>query len=105
VLRVIGEALDHLKALQYLVYKDCLIMEIAVVTRGFTFERIPSHRFAFFVVMCSVQLLIACTLLIAGDIWLASTTDIVELLLNGIALAYIMEIDELTYLGPRPYEG
>ena len=97
VIRVIGGALDQLKALRYLVHKNCEIMDIAVVTQGFTLERIPSHRFAFFVVMCSVQLLIALMLLVAGDIWLASTTDIVELLLNGVALAYIMDIDELTY--------
>uniref|UniRef100_A0A7S1AD67 H(+)-exporting diphosphatase n=1 Tax=Noctiluca scintillans TaxID=2966 RepID=A0A7S1AD67_NOCSC len=44
-----------------------------------------------------MQLLVAGTLLVAGLQWLGSTTDIVELLLNGVALAYIMEIDELTY--------
>jgi len=97
VLRVIGEVLDQVKALRYLVRKDCKIMEIGVAEHGFTLEKIPLHRFGFFLWMCSVQFFIALMLLIAGDIWLASTTDIVELLLNGIALAYIMEIDELTY--------
>uniref|UniRef100_A0A7S1FFH3 Uncharacterized protein n=1 Tax=Noctiluca scintillans TaxID=2966 RepID=A0A7S1FFH3_NOCSC len=36
-------------------------------------------------------------LLGAGIEWLVSTTEIVELLLNGVALAYIMELDELFY--------
>lgn len=97
VLKVVGEVLDQVKALWYLADRDCKIMEISVVDKGFLLERLPTHRFGFYVVMCSIELLIACTLLVAGIVWLGSTTDIVELILNGAALAYIMDIDELIY--------
>ena len=41
--------------------------------------------------------MIASGLVVAGVQLLSTTTDIVELLLNGVAIAYIMDIDELTY--------
>jgi len=97
VLKPVGELLDQTKATWHLSSSHCTIMEIAVVQGGFALERIPIARHIFFVLMCSIQLLIAVCLLIAGLQWLGSTNDIVELLLNGVALSYIMEIDELTY--------
>lgn len=97
VLKVVGEVIDQVKAIWYITDRDCSIMEIAVVDGGFMLETIPSFRFITFVLMCTTQFTIACTLLLAGLVWLGSTTDIVELLLNGVALAYIMDIDELTY--------
>ena len=97
VLKPVGELLDQMKATWHLCSSQCTIMEIAVVPGGFALERIPIARHIFFVLMGCIQLLIAVGLLIAGLRWLGSTNDIVELLLNGVALSYIMEIDELTY--------
>lgn len=97
VLKVVGEVVDQVKAVWHITSRESDIMEIAVVDTGFTLERIPLLRCLFFIFLSTVQLLIACTLLVAGLQWLGTTTDIVELLLNGVALAYIMDIDELTY--------
>lgn len=97
VFKVVGEVLDQVKAVLHLTSPAHAGMDIAVMETGFAIERIPVHRCTFFVLTCAMQLLVAGTLLVAGLQWLGSTTDIVELLLNGVALAYIMEIDELTY--------
>merc|ERR1712136_574448 len=97
VLKVVGEIMDQLRAVWKLANSECAIMEITVTDAGFMLQRLPVLRYVLFLLMCCVQVVIAGALLLAGLQWLASTTDIVELLLNGVALAYIMEIGELTY--------
>jgi len=44
-----------------------------------------------------IQIGICCSLLLAGVAWLSATETQEELLLNSVALAYIMEVDELLY--------
>merc|ERR1719183_531062 len=44
-----------------------------------------------------VQAAIATCLLIVGSMWLSATTVTMDLLLNGVALNFILEIDELVY--------
>lgn len=58
---------------------------------------IPLRRATWFLFITIVQCAIAVLLLVAGIEWLTSTTEIVELLLNGVALSYIMDIDELFF--------
>ena len=105
VVKVVGEISDQAKAAWHLADPQCTIMAIAVVDTGFVLEALPFRRFVFFALMCCVQLVIACALLVAGLRWLGSTTDIVEVLLNGVALAYIMDIDELAYHVLVPDQG
>ena len=97
VLKVVGDVVDKVKAVLPLSDRKCGVMEIIVDETGFTLERIPVARCCFFIIMCSVQLVVAVTLLVAGVSWLGKTTELVEVLLNGIALAYIIDIDELSY--------
>uniref|UniRef100_A0A7S1AT40 Uncharacterized protein n=1 Tax=Noctiluca scintillans TaxID=2966 RepID=A0A7S1AT40_NOCSC len=97
VLKVVGEILDQVRGVWYLTRRNCPMMEIEADLTGFHIQQIPIHRSAWFYLTCSVQVVIASVLLISGLVWLTSTTDMVEVLLNGIALAYIMELDELTY--------
>lgn len=85
--------MDQLKGVWHLTDRTCDIIEVAVDTLGFTFQRIPVHRSLGFLCSCLLQLVIASGLLVAGVQLLSTTTDI----LNGVALACIMEIDELTY--------
>ena len=97
VLKVVGDVVDQVKAVLPLSDRKCGLMEIIVDETGFTLERIPVARCCFFIMMCSVQVVVAVTLLVAGVSWLGKTTELVEVLLNGIALAYIMDLDGLTY--------
>ena len=97
VLNVVGDVVEKVKAVLPLSDRKCRVMEIIVDETGFTLERIPVARCCFFIIMCSIQVMVAVTLLVAGVSWLGKTTELVELLLNGIALAYITDIDELTY--------
>jgi len=97
VLKVVGDVVDQVKAVLPLSDRKCEVMEVIVEETGFTLERIPVARCCFFLLMCFLQVVVAGTLLVAGVSWLGKTTELVEVLLNGIALAYIMDIDELTY--------
>jgi len=49
------------------------------------------------VVTCSVQFIICGLLLFAGATWLSATETPEELLLNSVALAYVLEVDEVLY--------
>jgi len=97
VLKVLGEVVDGLKALYHLSDKNCVTMEIEVSVTGFVLERVPRLRFRLFALMSCIQMAVACNILCTGLLWLVSTTSIVDLILNGVALSYIMDIDEVIY--------
>jgi len=47
--------------------------------------------------VCLPKLLVACTLWWFGATWLANTINFSELILNGVALAFVLEFDEVLY--------
>jgi len=49
------------------------------------------------VVTCCIQFIICGLLLFAGATWLSATETPEELLLNSVALAYVLEVDEVLY--------
>lgn len=97
VLDVIGEVVDELLSVWHITWKTCEIMEMTMSQNNFTLEKIPRHRSLWFAVAGVLQISIAVALLVSGLNWLSLTNDIVELMLNGVALAYIMEMDELLF--------
>lgn len=69
----------------------------------FHIERLDRRRF-YGAMFCGVlQIFIASALLVAGSLWLVYTRDMSDLMLNAVALSYIMELDEMLYsvLVPR----
>eukprot|EP00747_Dinoflagellata_sp_TGD_P116019 gnl/TRDRNA2_/TRDRNA2_172274_c0_seq26.p1 gnl/TRDRNA2_/TRDRNA2_172274_c0~~gnl/TRDRNA2_/TRDRNA2_172274_c0_seq26.p1 ORF type:complete len:624 (+),score=83.53 gnl/TRDRNA2_/TRDRNA2_172274_c0_seq26:31-1872(+) len=64
-------------------------------------------RFAFISVLLVVRAGIACNLLYSGSVWLCRTFSVPDLVLNGAALAFILDIDELLFstLVPRGAEN
>eukprot|EP00747_Dinoflagellata_sp_TGD_P116017 gnl/TRDRNA2_/TRDRNA2_172274_c0_seq23.p1 gnl/TRDRNA2_/TRDRNA2_172274_c0~~gnl/TRDRNA2_/TRDRNA2_172274_c0_seq23.p1 ORF type:complete len:376 (+),score=37.27 gnl/TRDRNA2_/TRDRNA2_172274_c0_seq23:171-1130(+) len=64
-------------------------------------------RFAFISVLLVVRAGIACNLLYSGSVWLCKTFSVPDLVLNGAALAFILDIDELLFetLVPRAAEN
>jgi len=101
VLQELGEVLDKLLGVWNRTDRRCRVMELQVfqtpTSSGFNVLSIPPHRTAWFMFINFVECCIAILLLVAGLRWLVSTTEIVELLLNGVALSYVMEIDERIY--------
>lgn len=59
--------------------------------------QISCWRLALVTISGALQFTIASTLLVLGSMWLASTVVLTDLLLNGVALQFIMEIDELVF--------
>jgi len=49
------------------------------------------------------QLIIACIVLYMGTRWLTSTADLPELLLNAVALEFILALREMLYVSLAPY--
>jgi hypothetical protein len=60
-------------------------------------EAIGTFRLFMMNLNLAIQFAVAFSLLILGALWLASTTVLPDLLLNSVALQFIMEIDELVY--------
>eukprot|EP00747_Dinoflagellata_sp_TGD_P068467 gnl/TRDRNA2_/TRDRNA2_155723_c2_seq1.p1 gnl/TRDRNA2_/TRDRNA2_155723_c2~~gnl/TRDRNA2_/TRDRNA2_155723_c2_seq1.p1 ORF type:complete len:330 (-),score=39.23 gnl/TRDRNA2_/TRDRNA2_155723_c2_seq1:583-1539(-) len=60
-------------------------------------ESLSYFRSAFMTLLLLFRMSIACTLLISGGIWLCQTFAVPDLVLNGAALAFILEIDELIF--------
>lgn len=73
---------------------------------SFTLRRISNRRVALVLVVISVRVGIALLLLVTGSLWLAFTEDIIDMLLNAAALAFIMDTDEhlFTTLAPTTLE-
>jgi len=72
-----------------------------IFSRG-NFKMIGYGRFAAYCLMRLMRLSIAVGLLYAGCRWLAGTTSITELILNAVALAAVLEIDEMVFAALMP---
>jgi len=66
-------------------------------TRRIGIDNISFVRLGLMTFSSVIQATIASTLLLVGAMWLASTVTIMDLLLNGVALNFVLEIDELVY--------
>merc|ERR1711862_471445 len=62
---------------------------------SFTFQGTTRMRSAQAVFSGIIQMGIALTLLVSGSVWLVYTPSVTDLLLNGVALSFIMQLDEL----------
>merc|ERR1712232_341801 len=73
------------------------IRQFAWDTEVFVFEKINKRQFLCVVVVFVLRITIAGTLGFVGARWLSRTTSIRDLVLNGAALAWVFEIDTITY--------
>merc|ERR1711908_61022 len=60
-------------------------------------EAVSYARGCFFMAVQAIRLVIASTLLVAGQFFLMNTTSIGDMLLNAVALQFVMDIDETCY--------
>jgi len=77
-------------------------MRIDYRLQRFSLTGMPVKRVIWADVLGIIQILIAVVLLIFGSLWLIATTRTSDLVLNAVALTYIMEIDELIFLTVVP---
>merc|ERR1712099_26415 len=63
----------------------------------FSIVEVTTIRFVCSMVTGILQLGIALSLLVSGSLWLVRTTSIADLMLNAVALSYVMQLDELIY--------
>lgn len=78
------------------------VMCIEYRLQRFTLSRVPVMRVVWADVLGILQACIAVVLLYFGAMWLIATTKTSDLVLNAVALTYIMEIDELVFLTVVP---
>lgn len=101
ILKEVGGVLDKSLGVWQRTRLDSTAVELQLFqttfSSGFKVLTLPPHRCAWFFFVSCIQTVIALSLLAAGLEWLVATTEIVELLLNGVALSYIMDLDELLY--------
>ena len=76
--------------------------EMLLADDAISFVSISTGRMCFVLVTQTVRLAIACLLLVSGAEWLAYTTSMSDMLLNAVALEFVLNIDELVFeaLGP-----
>jgi len=79
-------------------------MCIELHMRRFSLSDIPMHRVIWAWMVGALRATIALSLLINGGLWMISTTEISDLVLNAVALTYIMDIDELLFQTTVPLE-
>ena len=70
--------------------------------RGGRLVRISHERLVSYLVLTALRACIAAILLYAGVLWLAGTTSIAALMVNSVALAAIMDIDEKIFAALMP---
>lgn len=80
------------------------LQEVLKNDKRFAISDIPSSRVCWVVFLGAIQLAIALTLMICGALWLVASTKNTDLFLNTLALAYIMDIDELVFKAIVPRE-
>eukprot|EP00747_Dinoflagellata_sp_TGD_P146993 gnl/TRDRNA2_/TRDRNA2_176749_c0_seq4.p1 gnl/TRDRNA2_/TRDRNA2_176749_c0~~gnl/TRDRNA2_/TRDRNA2_176749_c0_seq4.p1 ORF type:complete len:512 (-),score=43.93 gnl/TRDRNA2_/TRDRNA2_176749_c0_seq4:104-1510(-) len=64
---------------------------------GLRLQTLSRARFALMMFVGAARLAVAIGLLVAGGIWLTSTYALRDLILDAVALAFIMELDEMIY--------
>jgi len=74
-----------------------LVRRVASGVTQFDFESISSTRLVLMLVMNLVRALIACWLFVSGAMWLATTRNVEDLVLNAVSLIFVFETDELLY--------
>jgi len=88
---------DFLLAVWNLPRGSDTILAVNERTRRVRLEQISLQRCVMATCSGAVQFTVATTLLVVGSKWLASTVSLTDLLLNAVALQFIMEIDELVF--------
>jgi len=99
VLKKLGCVVDHVLSMWPLTLSRCTYIQVAIVTSGTSqflqLKSIPRNRAVWFFCVCTIQCVIALSLLVVGLLWLSKMTDIADLLIHGVVLAYIVDFDEL----------
>lgn len=67
------------------------------------FKTLSRHRFAWVIIVSLIRLLTVSVLLIAGCRWLGKTVNLEDLVLNGAALAFVLDFDELLFEALAPH--
>lgn len=80
------------------------LQEVLKNDKSFAISDIPTLRVCWVIFVGALQLGIAVTLMICGGLWLVASTRNTDLFLNTLALAYIMDIDELVFMAVVPRE-
>lgn len=99
---LVREVFEFLAAVSALHVRDSDMMCLETCGRTFSLHDIPTHRVVWAWILGIMQLTIALVLLVGGSKWLISTTNISDLVLNAVALTYIMDIDEMIYAAIVP---
>jgi len=69
-------------------------------------EGFSGSRFVLLAVLLLVRYLISSGLLVCGCLWLAYTVDVQDLLLNAVALGFVLELDEMLFaLAPMQFKS
>uniref|UniRef100_A0A7S1AQA9 Uncharacterized protein n=1 Tax=Noctiluca scintillans TaxID=2966 RepID=A0A7S1AQA9_NOCSC len=101
VLKVLGGVMDKALGVYHLTHMKSTDMELQAFeterSSGVRILTIPPKRAAWFFCIALGEVAIGFLLLIAGIQWLVATEGISDLLLNSVALGYIMDLDELIY--------
>lgn len=71
-------------------------------TERFSFKNVGFSHKVGMIVVCLIRTIICLTLLFAGCWWLAGTSNVRDLLLNAMALEFVMSLDELVYEALAP---
>jgi len=93
-LRRIG---DFLMGMWYLPRSKHTQLAIHASTGKVMVAQISLGRLVLMNINAAMQIAVASSLLVLGALWLASTTDLSDLLTNSVALQFIMKIDELLF--------
>ena len=95
-------ALDFMEAIHEAADRQSNELIIQLHLSRFTISSVPCIRVAWAYVLGLLQIAIALVLLFVGAQWLVTTTRSSDLVLNAVALTYIMEIDEVMFLTVVP---
>lgn len=102
--KVIKTCLDFVWSIHHQCDKDSHELVLHVNLQRISVERVPRHRLVWAYVLGWIQVVISAWLLVVGAQWLVTTTRASDLVLNAVALTYIMEIDELLFATVVPQQ-
>lgn len=78
------------------------LTSIEVEDRKFAICKLSRRRKSVAVIFCAVRVVVAWIIYVAGLQWLANTVVVEDLILNAIALAFILELDEIIFVTVVP---
>merc|ERR1712136_457782 len=99
---VLREVIDFVSCMTQLCDRSVDRVVLVNSLQRYHLEAVPVHRMIWAWALGAVQASIALILLWYGALWLSTTTAPSELVLNAVALTYVMEIDELLFLTTVP---